>query len=128
MTIWYLEDGFQTKVPAAKRRFYRGRENDRAPVRARAPVVRAQNSEPAPAAPDQVSQLRAALLLAYCQPAVGAFFNFELVDERRLAGWQSGLLYADGTRKPSYGPFKQIVAAVRSGQVDCAEVLSAASP
>ena len=33
----------------------------------------------------QADQLRAAVELAYCQPAVGAFFNFELRDDADLA-------------------------------------------
>jgi hypothetical protein len=42
------------------------------------------------------AQLIDALKLAYCsQPFVDAFFNFQLADERRLAGWQSGVLWAD---------------------------------
>ncbi len=88
---------------------YRGAENDRGPV----------------PTPTQASQLRDALLLAYCQPAVGAFFNFELSDERRLRGWQSGLLYGDGTPKPAYGVFRDTVAAIRAGQVDCAQAAGA---
>jgi hypothetical protein len=71
---------------------------------------------------DQASQLRDALLLARCQPAIGAFFNFELLDEDRLAGWQSGVLWRDGTHKPSYDAFKAAVRLVRSGEVDCSTV------
>jgi hypothetical protein len=74
----------------------------------------------APRAP--ATQLRDALLLAYCQPEVGAFFNFELIDESRLGGWQSGLLWRDGTRKPSYEPFKQTVATLAARSVDCTQV------
>ena len=51
--------------------------------------------------------MRDALLLANCQPEVGAFFNFELIDEDRLAGWQSGVLWRAGTRKPSYERFRE---------------------
>jgi hypothetical protein len=40
--------------------------------------------------------------LAACQPRVAAFFNFLLVDEDRLGGWQSGLLWADWKRKPAF--------------------------
>ena len=58
---------------------------------------------------DQASQLRDALLLAHCQPEVGAYFNFELIDEDRLAGWQSGVIWRDGTRKPSYEAFREAV-------------------
>ena len=107
-TIWYLEDGFQTEIPAAKRRLYIGSEPDRHLL----PAV-------AELAPDQSSQLRAAIELAYCQPNVGAFFNFQLIDDHRLTGWQSGLLWADGTRKPSYAAVRDAVAAVRSSSVDC---------
>ena len=55
---------------------------------------------------DQSSQIRNALELAYCQPAVGAFFNFQLTDQTDLGGWQSGLLWADGTPK-LYRLFRQ---------------------
>ena len=71
-------------------------------------------------APDQATQLSDALQLAYCQPAVGAFFNFELADEPNLAGWQSGLLWNDLTPKPSYVAFRTAVRRVASGKVDCA--------
>ena len=65
---------------------------------------------------------RNAVLLAYCQPAVTGFLNFELVDEDRLGGWQSGLLWRDRTRKPSYGTFRDLVAQVRARTVDCSKV------
>ena len=118
VTIWYLEDGFQTTVPAAKRRFYHGTENDRAPVPPLAPGASGSlRSER-----DQATQLHDALVLAYCQPAVGAFFNFELIDEDRLVGWQSGLLWRDGTHKPSYDAFRATVAAVAAGRIDCSAV------
>src|SRR5262249_8673923 len=84
VTIWYLEDGFQTAVDSAKRQSYSGSEN--------APAV-------APAA--QASQIIGAISLAYCQPYVGAFLNFQLWDDQSLAGWQSGAYWADGTPKPS---------------------------
>ena len=78
-------------------------------------------------APNQAGQLRDALELAYCQPAVSAWFNFELVDEVGLGGWQSGLLYADGKPKPSYAPFKAEIAAVAAGQVDCSRFATSVS-
>ena len=37
-------------------------------------------------------QLADAIKIADCQPLVGAYFNFHLVDERDLAGWQSGVV------------------------------------
>jgi hypothetical protein len=112
VSIWYLEDGFQTVPARDKRRFYRGRENDRYAL----PAVAADS------ALDQATQLRNAILLAYCQPAVTGFFNFGLLDEDKLGGWQSGLLWRDGTRKPSYDVFKAAIAEVRRRDTDCSKV------
>jgi hypothetical protein len=115
VTIWYVEDGFQTVPPLDKRRFYHGRENDRYTLPAAAPV----------GVVDQASQLRDAVLLAYCQPNVSGFLNFGLLDEDRLGGWQSGLLWRDGTRKPSYDAFKAVIAEVRQRNTDCSKVRGA---
>lgn len=95
VSIWYVEDGFQTVAPPDKRCYYRGRENDLHAVPALAPQGEI-------AVVDQATQLRDPILLAYCQPAVTGFLNFGLLDEDRLGGWQSGLLWRDGSRKPSY--------------------------
>jgi hypothetical protein len=101
-TVWYLEHGVQTTVPEAKRGFYYGRE-----------------SVDTLAADEQAREVADALLVAACQPDVGAFFNFELVDEDRLRGWQSGLLWRDGTRKPAYAAFRRAAETVADGDVDC---------
>ena len=114
-SIWYVEDGFQTVPPPNKRRYYHGRENDPDAL----PSV-SSSSAGAGASVDQSTQL-----LAYCQPAVTGFFNFGLLDEARLGGWQSGLLYRDGTRKPSYDAFKEAIAEVRVKNVDCSKVRGA---
>jgi hypothetical protein len=53
----------------------------------------------------QALRLRDAIALAACQPHVRAFFNFELVDETRLAGWQSGLVWRGVHRKPAAAAF-----------------------
>jgi hypothetical protein len=116
VSIWYMEQGFQTAVDPAETGLYHGTETDRLPLPAW--VARAVSSATGPA-PDQATQLTDALNLAYCQPAVAAFFNFELADESDLAGWQSGLLWADLTPKPSYLPFKAAVRNVAAGRVDC---------
>jgi hypothetical protein len=121
-TIWYLETGFQTVVPRAKRRYYHGAETDQFAV----PPIAPAGAEPW--VRDQASQIRDALLLARCQPHVGAFFNFELLDEDRLAGWQSGVLWRDGTHKASYASFREAVQLVESGGVDCATVPGAGGP
>jgi hypothetical protein len=104
--IWYLEDGFQTAPPRALSRFYRGREND--------------DTVLPPA--QQAAQLVAAIELAYCQPAVSGFFNFTLVDESRLGGWQSGLYYKNGVRKPAFAEFRQVAAKVAARAIDCSQV------
>jgi hypothetical protein len=115
-TLWYLEDGFQTAVPPELQRLYTGREND--------PFV----VPPIGEGTTQAAQLHDAVDLAYCQPAVGAFFNFELIDEHRLVGWQSGLLYTNGTRKPSFLAFRDVVAAVVHKRIECAKVAGAPAP
>lgn len=86
--VWYLEDGFQSAVPTHLRRHYDGREN----------VTTIS-------AAAQAKQLHAAIALAACQPQVRAFFNFELADETRLAGWQSGLVWRGVHRKPAARAF-----------------------
>ena len=107
--VWYLENGFQTTTAGKRRRsHYSGRES----------VTR--TLEPA----EQAAQLAAALRLAHCQPRVAAFFNFLLVDESLLGGWQSGLLWADWSRKPAFEAYRAAIAEVRSGAVDCAAALS----
>jgi hypothetical protein len=103
-TIWYLEDGYQSAIPRSLARVYGGRENEPQTV---SPEAQAQN-------------LRTAVELAFCQPYVGAFFNFELLDERRLDGWQSGLLYTNGQKKPAYEAYKQAIADIHAGTIDCA--------
>lgn len=101
--IWYLEDGFETTIVGTKRGVYNGVE------RARTVGAEALHRE----------QLVDAVRLAYCQQHVASFFNFLLTDERNLAGWQSGLLWADGTRKPSYYGFRAVVGEVKARAVDC---------
>jgi hypothetical protein len=96
--IWYLEDGFQSAVPAGLDSHYDGRENVRT-------VTPAQ----------QAAQLGQAIRLAACQRDVHAFFNFELVDETRLAGWQSGLIWRGVHRKPALRAFQLAVRQAASG-------------
>jgi hypothetical protein len=108
--IWYLEDGFQTDTSGRRARAYRGREN----------AVTVDSVE-------QADRVRAAILIAACQPDVRAFFNFELVDERRLRGWQSGLFWGTGGAKPAAAAFARASALVRSGDVDCGSRIGAAA-
>jgi len=87
---------------------------------------RARQTAGAAARVDQASQLSAAVRLAYCQPYIGAFFNFLLADERALTGWQSGLLWANWQPKPSYYRVRDAVFDVADGSVDCTRYPSAA--
>ena len=102
LDVWYLEDGYQSRVPAALARRYGGRET--------VPTV--------PAAV-QAAHLRRAILLAACQPHVRAFFNFELVDEKRLTGWQSGLVWRGARAKPAARAFADAARAIGSGGLRC---------
>jgi hypothetical protein len=97
-TIWYLEDGFQSSVPTRLRSHYTGDENIEA-------ISALQQSK----------QLEAAIRLAGCQPRVRAFFNFELVDETRLSGWQSGLVWRGVHRKPAAAAFADAARRAGSG-------------
>jgi hypothetical protein len=53
----------------------------------------------------QARDVAAAIGMAACQPLVHAFFNFELVDEHRAAGWHSGLIRRGGALKPAAEAF-----------------------
>jgi hypothetical protein len=64
-------------------------------------------------AAEQSQRLAQAIELAGCQPDVRAFFNFEFVDESRLSGWQSGLIWRGVRRKPAAAAFA--LAARRAG-------------
>ena len=64
-------------------------------------------------------QLASSIWLAYCQPLVGAFFNFQLRDDTSRIGWQSGLLYADGARKPGYLLVRHVLGAAAAGMLEC---------
>jgi hypothetical protein len=113
-TIWYLEVGWQTIPDGAHDRTYTGVEND-------AHSVPDQPVAGDPAAATQASQLTAGVELAYCQPYVGAFFNFLLEDEPDLEGWQSGVLWANGDQKASFAALKQAAAQAASRKIDCAQ-------
>lgn len=122
VTVWFLEDGFQTPVDPARLAAYHGRENATILV----PSAGKASDPPAPSdsspAPDQATQLADALRLAYCQPGVGAFFNFMLADESDLGGWQSGVLWADWSRKPSYAVLHDTIQQIRAGAVNCGKL------
>ena len=86
LPIWYDEFGVESQIPAAKQALYTGTE----PTTTK-PVTEAT----------QAAYYRQAVQLAFCQPNVRGLFLFHTVDETDLAGWQSGLYYADDTPKSS---------------------------
>jgi hypothetical protein len=115
--IWYLETGYQTLISPAKQSLYDGAENWPAPIPdlATSPVP----LPPDGPAPDQATQLVDSVRMTYCQPYIAAIFNFHLVDEATLTGWQSGVLWADGSRKGSYDAYRSVIHDVNEGRVDC---------
>ena len=115
VSIWYMEQGFQTSIDPGKEGLYSGTETDRFTL----PAWSARAGSREGLAPDQATQLVDSIRLAYCQPSVGAYFNFLLADEPDLRGWQSGVLWADWTPKPSYSALAQVVREVNAGAVDC---------
>jgi hypothetical protein len=115
-----MEDGFQTRVDPRLATAYIGRENDLFALAA-AGVRQVAGGGPVV---DQATQLADAVRLAYCQPYVGAFFNFLLADERSLTGWQSGVLWANWRPKPSYYGFRRAVFDVVADDVDCTAIRS----
>jgi hypothetical protein len=114
--VWYLEAGYQTVPDGTTQGAYTGRENDAHPL------------------PDSVANLAGAgvltqslqlangIKLAYCQPYVGAFFNFLLWDEPDLARWQSGVLWADGSKKASFEMLREVIADIAGGKVNCSKL------
>jgi hypothetical protein len=103
LPIYYTEFGVQTKVPAAHRHAY---------TDLRSPAA-LDAVDPA----TQARYYRDALMLAACQPTVKGLFVFHVFDEPDLAGWQSGLFYADATPKPSLKPFEAAAAAARAARL-----------
>jgi len=101
LPIYYTEFGVQTQVPDDHRRAY---TNPTTPAAADAVDPETQ-----------VRYYREALSLAACQPTVKGLFVFHTFDEPDLAGWQSGLYYADHQPKPSLDGFRAAATAARKG-------------
>src|SRR6185369_9942850 len=72
--------------------------------------------------------LEDAIRVAYCQPAVGAYFNFHLYDERDLAGWQSGVFWPDGQPKAAYQALRRVAGEVNAHSIDCSAFSPAGVP
>jgi hypothetical protein len=94
------EVGWQVAIPAGSRGAYFGRES----------VVTTDEGT-------QAAIYGNLIPLMACDPAVKSVLFFNLVDEANLDRWQSGLMRADWTRRPSYAVVKGSIAA---GQTHCA--------
>jgi len=92
LPIVYGEYGVETEVPSEQASAYTGTE-----------VV------PTADVRTQARDYRQAVELAACQKNVRALDFFHVIDERNLAGLQSGLYYADGTPKASLDPVRAAV-------------------
>jgi len=100
LPIVYAEFGVQTTIPQQKQSAY---ENLKAP-----------GGRDAVPESVQAAYYRQALALAYCQPNVRGILLLHVTDEPQLDRWQSGIYYADDTRKSSFEPVKQAIADLRS--------------
>ena len=93
------EVGWQVAIPPASRGAYFGKES----------VVTTDEGTQAAIYGNLIPYLA-------CDPAVESVLFFNLVDEANLDRWQSGLLRADWTKRPSYAIVKGAIAA---GQTHC---------
>jgi hypothetical protein len=102
LPIVYDEFGVESQIPPAKQDAYTGTE----------PAT----TKPVPEQ-TQAEYYRQAIQLAFCQPNVQGLFLFHAVDEKALAGWQSGLYYADDTPKTSLAAVRESMDQSRRGVV-----------
>ncbi len=102
MPILYDEFGIESTIPAEKRELYGGLE----------PATTRPVSEVA-----QAAAYRRAIQLAYCQSNVAGMLLFHTHDEPGRPGWQSGLVYADGSPKTSLEPVRRAMDSAAAGLV-----------
>jgi hypothetical protein len=102
LPIWYDEFGVESQIPPAKQSLYTGTE----------PTT----TKPVPEA-TQAAYYRQAVQMVFCEPNVRGLFLFHTVDEKDLAGWQSGVYYADETPKTSVKATKLALDESRRGVV-----------
>ena len=110
LPVYYTEFGVQTRVPAGHRQAYTDLQSPSA-----ADAVDPQT---------QARYYREALELAACQPTVKGLFVFHTFDESDLAGWQSGLYYADQKPKASLPAFRKAATDARAASLtQCSGVI-----
>jgi hypothetical protein len=98
LPILYGEFGVESAIPSAKSAAYTGNE------------VAATVDEAT-----QAAYYIQAFKLALCQPNVIGILDFHVSDEGALAGWQSGVYYANDTPKSSLAAVRDAAAAARAG-------------
>jgi hypothetical protein len=95
------EVGWQVAIPPGLASFYFGTEST--------PVT------------DEATQAQTysdLIKLLECDPSVRSLNLFHLTDEADLGRWQSGLMRADGSRRPSYDSVKQTIAQTKGSCQD----------
>ena len=102
LPIYFDEFGVESQIPPAKQSLYTGTE-----VAVTQPVDEAT----------QAAYYKQAMQLAFCDPNVRGFFIFHAVDEKAMAGWQSGVYYADDTPKSSLPAVRTAMELVRRGVI-----------
>ena len=112
MPILYDEFGIESVIPAAKRELYGG--------------VEPTTTRPVPEAA-QAAAYRRAIQLAYCQSNVAGMLLFHTHDEPGRQGWQSGLVYADGTPKTSLEPVREAMKSAEAAEIGPCPVESSVS-
>ena len=111
MPILYDEFGIESRIPANKRALYGG--------------VEPLTTRPIPEAA-QAAAYRRAIHLAYCQSNVAGMLLFHTHDEPGRSGWQSGLVYADGTPKTSLEPVRTAMEEAGLGTIGFCPLVSTA--
>ena len=107
MPILYDEFGIESAIPEEKRELYGGFE----------PATTRPISEAA-----QAAAYRRAIQLAYCQSNVAGMLLFHTHDEPGRPGWQSGIVYADGSPKSSLEPVRKAMEAAGTNSLGACPV------
>jgi hypothetical protein len=103
LPILYDEFGYQSTIPAAKRRGYRNLGS----TAARDAIPEAR----------QAAYYRQAFALAQCQPTVAGMLIFHVADEHDANAWQSGVYYADNTPKSSLAAVRSAALRAQAGSL-----------
>jgi hypothetical protein len=104
LRFWWTETGFESTVPEPYSDPYIGTS-----------LAWALLGSPE----QQAARVAEITLRAYCNPLVAAVFNFLLVDEPQLNGWQSGFYYVGGTPKPAFYSYQTAIRRTRSPKFRC---------